>query len=371
MTVTGVDDNTDNPGGGREVSISHAASSPDSNYTIASAGTIEARVTDDDPTTVTLAGAAGNIEEGETKEFTVELGRGLVDGETLTVSLTFGGTATRGTDYTMAGTSATGVQYNNLDSGNATVVFTGPESGSTATRATITLSATADSAVESTAETVVIGLGSITNTGLTGAGGVSETDNLGDFSISDAPPTGLAITETADDTTVSEDGTTTDTYTVALKTEPTHDVTVTATASTGAQVAAGGAAAATISLTFTTSNYSTAQTVTVTGVDDNTDNPGGGRDVSISHAASSPDSNYTIASAGTIEVRVTDDDPTTVTLAGAAGNIEEGETKEFTVELGRGLVDGETLTVPLTFSGTADKGNGLYHDGRGSGRGAI
>ena len=106
------------------------------------------------------------------------------------------------------------------------MVFTGPESGSTATSATITLSATADSAVESTAETVVIGLGSITNTGLTGAGGVSETDNLGDFSISDAPPTGLAITETADDTTVSEDGTTTDTYTVALKTEPTHDVTV-------------------------------------------------------------------------------------------------------------------------------------------------
>ena len=32
----------------------------------------------------------------------------------------------------------------------------------------------------------MIGLGSITDTGLTGAGGVSETDSLGDFSISDS-----------------------------------------------------------------------------------------------------------------------------------------------------------------------------------------
>ena len=63
---------------------------------------------------MTLTGAAGNIEEGETKEFTVELGRGLVDGETLTVPLTFSGTATRGTDYTMTGAVADGVQYNNL-----------------------------------------------------------------------------------------------------------------------------------------------------------------------------------------------------------------------------------------------------------------
>ena len=351
VTVTGVDDNTDNPGGGREVSISHAASSTDTNYTIASAGSVSVTVTDDDATTVTLAAAAGNMEEGETKEFTITLGRGLVDGESLTVPLTFAGTATRGTDYTMTSTSATGVQYNNLDSGNTTVVFTGPESGATATRATITLSATADSAVESTAETVVIGLGSITNTGLTGAGGVSETDSLGDFSISDAPPTGLAITETADDTTVSEDGTTTDTYTVALKTEPTHDVTVTATS--------GDTAAATVNpgtLTFTTSNYSTAQTVTVTGVADNTDNPGSGREVTISHAASSTDPNYTIASTGSVGVTVTDDDPTTVTLAAAAGNMEEGETKEFTITLGRGLVNGETLTVPLTFAGTATRG---------------
>ena len=154
------------------MSISHVSSSTDSNYANANAGTIDVRVTDDEATTVTLAGAAGNIKEGETKEFTIELGRGLVDGETLTVPLTFGGTATRGTDYTMTGSVATGVQYNNLDSGNASVVFTGPESGATATTATITLSATSDSVAETTPETVDVAFGTITNTGLTGAGGV-------------------------------------------------------------------------------------------------------------------------------------------------------------------------------------------------------
>ena len=129
VTVTGMNDNTDNPGGGREVSISHAASSTDPKYTISSGGTVEAMVRDDDATTVTLSGAAGNMEEGETKEFTITLGRGLVDGEILTVPLTFGGTATRNWDYTLSGTSATGVEYHNLTSGNARVVFNGPTSG--------------------------------------------------------------------------------------------------------------------------------------------------------------------------------------------------------------------------------------------------
>ena len=186
VTVTGVDDNTDNPGGGREVSISHGASSTDPSYTTSSAGSVEATVTDDDATTVTLSGAGSNMEERESQTFTITLGRGLVQGETLTAPLTFGGTATRGTDYTMISTSATGVQYNNLNSGAATVVFTGPQSGATATRATITLSATADSTTESTAETVDINFGTITNTGLTDAGGVTPTDSLGVFTISDA-----------------------------------------------------------------------------------------------------------------------------------------------------------------------------------------
>ncbi len=593
ITVKGVPDSVDNPGGGRDVTLSHAATSSALNYTLADTDDdVAVRVTDDDATTVVLAGAAGNINEGQTKEFTIELGRGLVDGESLTVPLTFGGTAVRGTDYTLADTQATGVQYNNLNSGSATVVFTGPTSGTTATTATLTLSATADSTVESPAETVIIGLGPLTNTGLTNAGGVTKTDNLGDFSIADPPataavtvsatalaltelgaptdvaktytivlatdpgadvtltvangdatavavdtdagtsgdqttltfthgnsgnwgtaqtvtvrarndadaanesvtlthtataasgpyngvtiapvtitttdaghgvvvseasvtvadnddtatytlvlksqpagnvvitptsgvtttatvappsltftnadwnrpqtvtitgkgagttaithavttatttypastsipavavtvtstvPPGVTLTATGGSTVVSEDGsTTTDSYDLVLTSAPTHDVTVTVSAGSGVEVSkVGGSYASSQTVTFTPSGnglWSTAQTITVRGVDDSVDNAGGGRDVAITHAASSTDPAYNTLPVDSVDVRVTDDDPTTVVLAGAAGNINEGQTKEITLTLGRGLVNGESLTVPLTFSGTATRG---------------
>ncbi|MCY3654971.1 MAG: hypothetical protein OXG70_08165 [Cyanobacteria bacterium MAG IRC1_bin_28] len=96
---------------------------------IADAGSVAVTVTDDDATTVTLVGAAGDMTEGGSKTSTVTLGRGLMNGESLAVPLSFSGGATRGTDYTMSGAAATGVTYQNLNSSNATVTFTGPESG--------------------------------------------------------------------------------------------------------------------------------------------------------------------------------------------------------------------------------------------------
>ena len=308
VTVTGVADSTDNPGGGRDVSISHAASSTDPNYTIASAGTIEARVTDDDATTVTLSGGAVNMGEGESQTFIIILGRGLVQGETLTVPLTFGGTATRGTDYTMTGTSATGVQYNNLDSGNATVVFTGPESGATTTAATITLSAASDSTAESTAETVDISLGSITHTGLSNAGGVTQTASLGDFTIADpdGPPTGVGITESGGSTSVTEAAgqTNTDTYTVVLKIRPTATVAIAVTSGDPGAVRVIPA-----TLTFAPTNWNTSQTVTVTGMDDNVDQTGN-RSVTVTHSATSTDTKYNGNTIAEVTATVVDDDNT-------------------------------------------------------------
>ena len=87
----------------------------------------------------------------------------------------------------------------------------------------------------------------------------------------------------------------TDTYTVVLDTQPTHSVTITPTSSNTAAATVSG------TLTFTTSNWNTPQPVTVTGVDDNVDNPGGGREVSISHGASSADPSYTTSSAGSVK----------------------------------------------------------------------
>ena len=155
-------------------------------YPGVTAAEVAVTVNDDEVTAVTLTGSAGDITEGGTKAFTVNLSRGLVDGESLVAPLTLTGSATRGTDYRLACASATGVACAGLNSGSATVTFTGPNSGKTATSMTITLTATADLVAETTAETVSIGLGTLVTTGLDG--GATTTDDLADFSIVDPGP---------------------------------------------------------------------------------------------------------------------------------------------------------------------------------------
>ncbi len=99
-------------------------------------------------------------------------------------------------------------------------------------------------------------------------------------------PVGPGILLNPDSVEVDENGGTA-TYTVKLATAPTADVTV--------AVDSGDTAAATVStasLTFTSTDWATAQEVTVTGVDDDVANAGGKRETTVSHSASSDDSNY-------------------------------------------------------------------------------
>ncbi len=201
VTMRATDDSADSPIG-RELSVTYRTSSRDSGYRSLSGTAATVTVVDNDPTAVTLAGSAGDVVEGGTKDFTITLNRGLVNGEALPVPLTFGGGATRGTDYTTTcpTTLPTGVACANLDSGNATVTFTGPSTGTTATTVTLTLTAAADGADESGGETVVIGLGTLNASSGTGlGGGASGTDSLADFRITDAAtapaaPTGFTAT---------------------------------------------------------------------------------------------------------------------------------------------------------------------------------
>ena len=181
----------------RSVSIAHAASSTDTNYEIADAGNVAVTVNDDDPTTVTLASTTGNsnIAERSSKTFTVTLGRGLVNGESLPVPLSFGSVgngvagATSGTDYTVTGGTATGVTHSNvLDGGVYTVTFTGLESGATATTATLTLSAAINGDAEESDENVFIAinvhvLNTSSGTGLNG--GASGSSSVSFFITED------------------------------------------------------------------------------------------------------------------------------------------------------------------------------------------
>ncbi len=206
VTMRATDDSADSPIG-RELSVTYRTSSRDSGYRSLSGTAATVTVVDNDPTAVALAGTAGDVAEGGTKDFTITLNRGLVNGEALPVPLTFGGGATRGTDYTTTcpTTLPTGVACANLDSGNAMVTFTGPSTGTTATTVTLTLTAAADNTAEPGGETVVIGLGTLNaNSGTGLGGGASGTDSLADFSIVDPESVTVAFASGSTAVTVAE-----------------------------------------------------------------------------------------------------------------------------------------------------------------------
>ena len=66
-----------------------------------------------------------------------------------------------------------------------------------------------------------------------------------------------------------------------------------------------------------------------------------------------PDPRFNLGSRTTTTVIIRDNDPTVVSLARVGtGSVTEGDTVEFTVTLGRALVAGEVIDVPLSVSGT-------------------
>ena len=277
---------------------------------------------DDDATTVTLAGAAGDLEEGEQKTITVTLGRGLVSGETLAVPLTFGtaaGSATRGTDYTLSGASATGVTYANLNSGNATVTFDGPDSGATATVATLTLTATSDSVDEPTPETVDIGLGTLNaNSGTGLGGGASGTDDLAPFSIDDRAGPGIVI---APSPLYLKEGESAP-YTVRLASEPTGKVTVHISGVLDTVLTHDKSR-----LTFTTTNWRQTQTVTVTGTHDE---DGITDSATLDHTAEGGGYDSVSQQLGVI---ILDDDTPGIVIAPDSLGVDEGDEATYTVKL--------------------------------------
>ena len=142
--------------------------------------------------------------------------------------------------------------------------------------------------------------------------------------------------------TVPEGDTTGATYTVKLTTEPSEEVTVTVSGQAGTDLTLSGLTANT--LTFTTSNWDTAQTVTVkAGEDDD----GSDDTVTLAHAAVG--GNYAGAS-GDLKVTVADDDrgivfnPTSLT-------VEEGDATGATYTVKLATQPSEEVTV--TVSGQA------------------
>ena len=141
--------------------------------------------------------------------------------------------------------------------------------------------------------------------------GPASAEKTGTPAVPTAP--GVTVSKTA--LTVTEQDTTGGSYTVALDTEPTANVTVTVAGHAGTDVTPDPA-----TLTFTASNWSTAQTVTVTAGDDadTTDDT-----VALTHSAASADSGYSGIAIPSVAVTVSDNDTARVTgLTVTPGNAQ-------------------------------------------------
>jgi hypothetical protein len=170
------------------------------------------------------------------------------------------------------------------------------------------------------------------------------------------------ITETGDNTEVSED-VTTDTFTVALATRPATDVLLTVTSGDP-----GEAVVSPSTLTFTTDDWDVAQTVTVTGVDDFADDGDQVTALTISVVAVASDDAFDGIPARTVSVTTVDDDGPaglTITETGGTQVSENGTTDTFTVVLttrpGTDVVLtvksgdlGEAVVSPATLTFTTD-----------------
>jgi len=143
-------------------------------------------------------------------------------------------------------------------------------------------------------------------------------------------PAGFTITQSGENTSVSE-GATTDTFTVVLDARPTSNVVL--------NVSSGDVGEATVdqaTLIFTPADYSTPQTVTVTGVDDTAVDGNQTTTITVSVDDAQSDNAFDPLPDKTVSVTTADDDQAGFTVAesgGSTGVSESGTTDTFTVIL--------------------------------------
>ena len=124
---------------------------------------------------------------------------------------------------------------------------------------------------------------------------------------------GFTVAETDGSTSVDESGTT-DTFTVVLNAQPASDVVLTITSSDT------GEATVNSPLTFTPANWNTAQTVTVTGADDNLVDGTITSTITIAVDDANSDNDFDPVDDQTVSATTTDDDIAGFTVAETGGS---------------------------------------------------
>ena len=147
-----------------------------------------------------------------------------------------------------------------------------------------------------------------------------------------------------------------DTFTVRLNKQPTAAVTIPITSSDISEGLVGTSVTeklATLSLSFTTTNWSTAQTVYVHGVSDAVDD--GNQTYAVTVGAPSGASEYAALLSKSVSVTNEDDDTAGITVAAGAPTLvtsENGTIATFTVKLN--TEPASSVTVPVTSGNPAE-----------------
>ncbi len=260
MTITGWDDSDDDDNVTSTTSVAiDQPNTLDSVYDGVGLQTINVLTIDDEEMPiVTLSAAATTVAESGTVQITATQNRTAATNTTVNLSTTDGTTV--GGDYTAPG---------------AITITAGTLSGS------INF-APVDDGIDEDDETLTIQILSVSG----GQGAQAGTPQQVSMTINDDDTAGFTLSTTA--VSVNESGTTSQTFTVVLDTEPTGDVVF--------DLSHDDPSEATISpssLTFTTGNWNTAKSVTVTAADELIDDGDVNSTVTASiNTSSTADSKY-------------------------------------------------------------------------------
>ena len=318
----------------------------------------QALVVDDEATEVSLArDGTGSVIEGTPIDFTVTLGRALFTGEIIEILLPISGTNVTPADWSLTlepGTSNPGVNLGATTTATPRVSF----SGAGAQTAHLRLTPAIDNTDEGVSETYTITLGNDhTTTNVGGGSTPSSTANTFNVVVTDQtlPVISIRHTNYNRNTLVNPPQTESATGSFTLTATPPFNVSRSVSlmitdAPNADYVPAGNQGARTVQFGSSGAGAMT-QTYSFPILTDDTDEPNGRVTATLVAGTG-----YTIdADESSHFFDARDNDPTTVTLArsGTANAIgENGGVATLTVTLGRRLRAGETVTAPLTVTGT-------------------
>ena len=318
VTVTATDDNTAEAN--ETVTLAHAvASTDDSAYDALSDLSVTVTVEDNDSVGVMVDPTTLTVTEGSSMDYSVKLTSQPAGDVTVTVS------GHAGTDLTLSAAVFTG----------NVLTFT-TENWDMAQSVTVT-AAEDDDAVTDAAVTLVHAVASTDD---------STYDVLADVSVTVSITEDDAVGVMVDPTTLTVTEGSSKSYAVKLTSEPAGDVTVTVSGHSGTGAALSGMTLTDNVLTFTTMNWATAQTVTVTATDDNTAEAN--ETVTLAHAvASTDDSAYDALSDLSVTVTVEDNDAVGVMVAPTTLTVAEGDATgvSYSVKLTSEPAGDVTVTV--------------------------